>query len=139
MFKQYIVKDDLTLVDAKEIGIYKLFHQLVNQAPQPTTNEDERFISLKELCQRLSVAKQTIYNKIGSGVIVEGVHFFKPTGGKLLFKWSAMLEWVESTGAKIPPSSNTLLQQKIEQTGNQNCQVSLHSKQQATNKNFINI
>lgn len=139
MIKQYIVTDDLQLVNIKETGIWKVFNDLVQQGLQPTTNTDEEFIGLKELCKRLSTARQTIYNKIGSGILVEGVHFFKPTGGKLLFKWSAMLEWVESSGAKLPPSTNPQSQQKIEQTDYQNSQVSLHSKQKTANTDFINI
>lgn len=112
MIKQYIVKDDLTLIDAKEIDIYKMLHQLINQTPQQAT-DDEIFIGLKELCQRLSVAKQSIYNQINTGILVEGLHFFKPTGGKLLFKWSAMLEWVESQGGKQPNKTTTASEESV--------------------------
>lgn len=44
MITQYIVKDDLTLVEAKEVGIWKTFHQLINQAPQTTTDENDIYV-----------------------------------------------------------------------------------------------
>jgi predicted DNA-binding transcriptional regulator AlpA len=139
MIKQYIVKDNLTLVDAKEVGIWQAFHQLVNQATQPTTDDNDIYIGIKELCARLSVARQSIYNKINTGILIEGIHFFKPTGGKLLFKWSAMLEWVERAGGKPLHPHNPQLQQISTPPNKQKHQDSIHLKQKSTNKDFINI
>lgn len=138
MIKQYIVKDDLTLVDAKDVGIWKTFHQSVNHCPTPPTEENIVFINLKELCDRLSMAQQSIYNKINTGIFIEGVHFFKPTGGKLLFKWAAMLEWVENKSENIPPINEIDDQQKV-CTPVARKQQSTPQTEKQSNSNFINI
>jgi hypothetical protein len=138
MITQNIVKDDLTLVDVKEVGIYKMFHQLLNQVPQPTTDE-ERFIGVKELCKRLSIAQQTAYNRTGSGVWVEGVHFFKPTRGKLLFKWSAMLEWTKASEQISPTEYDHTTDEPILHN-EQSHQSSVKMKRTPpTNKDYVNI
>lgn len=144
MIKQYIIKDDLTLVDAKEVGIYKIFHQSLNQATQPTTDEDVVFYGLKELCDKLSVARQSIYNQINNGILIEGIHFFKPTGGKLLFKWSAMLEWVENNGDKLPKMITSTEHKRTTENpvphNEQSHQSSVKTKHTPpTNKDYVNI
>ncbi len=137
MFKQYIVTDDLQLVNAQETGIWKVFNDLLQVGLQPIANSDEDYIDLKELCKRLSTARQTIYNKISSGILIEGVHFFKPTNGKLIFKWSAMLEWFESKGGKIPERRNPT---EHEPTNELPLQSSVKTKgDPPINKDYINI
>jgi predicted DNA-binding transcriptional regulator AlpA len=140
MIQQYIVTDGLKLVDAKDVGLWQAFHQLVNQATQPTTDDNDIYIGIKELCARLSVARQSIYNKINTGILIEGIHFFKPTGGKLLFKWSAMLEWVERTGGKPISPNNNHTTNKLISDNEQSHQSSVKIVDTPpTNKDYVNI
>lgn len=53
------------------------------------------YLSMDEVCRLTGLAKQSIYNLISKKVLEEGKHFFKPTGGKLLFKWSEIVGWIE--------------------------------------------
>ena len=50
---------------------------------------------MPELCERLHYKPQTIYNKMSTGELQLGVHYFKPAG-RLFFSWSAMEEWVRT-------------------------------------------
>jgi len=59
---------------------------------------------MEELCARIKFKKQSIYNKIYKGELVEGTHFLKPSPRKLLFRWSAMMAWL---GDKQPGSAGT--------------------------------
>jgi len=66
-------------------------------------NLDE-YLTTEELCARIKFKKQSIYNKIYKGELVEGTHFLKPSPRKLLFRWSAMMAWL---GDKQPGSAGT--------------------------------
>jgi len=62
-----------------------------------TTNGPHNFdeyLTTEELCARIKFKKQSIYNKIYKGELVEGTHFLKPSPRKLLFRWSAMMAWL---------------------------------------------
>jgi hypothetical protein len=58
----------------------------------PTKKE---YLSLEELVEQIPYRPQTIRNLICQGVLKEGVHYFKPTPRMLVFKWSAIREWIE--------------------------------------------
>lgn len=64
MIKQYIVTDDLKLVDAKEVGIWKTLHHLVNQATQPTTDEDVVFCGLKSFATSFQLPDRAYTTKL---------------------------------------------------------------------------
>lgn len=55
----------------------------------------EQYLTVKELSERLRLARQTIYNMIHKKSFVLNQHYFKPTPKKILFKWSAMKNWLE--------------------------------------------
>lgn len=56
---------------------------------------EEEYLDIDMLCLRIPLAKQTFYNLISKGRLIEGVHYFKPSRKKLVFKWSAMVQWLE--------------------------------------------
>lgn len=53
------------------------------------------YLTVSELSQRIKYTEQSIYNLICSGTFKEGEHFFKPTAKKVLFKWQAVINWIE--------------------------------------------
>jgi hypothetical protein len=57
--------------------------------------EDE-YLTLAELCARIKYARQTIYNLIHEKKLIIGKHYLKPTPKKILFKWSAIKDWMET-------------------------------------------
>jgi hypothetical protein len=57
----------------------------------------EEFLTVVELSQRIKMAKQTIYNLINKNVLILNHHYLKPTPKKVLFKWSAILGWMEGS------------------------------------------
>ena len=57
--------------------------------------EQEEYLTVNELSQRIKFAKQTIYNLIHKNVFVHGKHYEKPRPKKILFKWSKVKEWLE--------------------------------------------
>ena len=54
-------------------------------------------ITCEELCLRLKLKRQTIYNMIYRKEFVKNKHYFKPTNGILLFDWDAIKEWLRGT------------------------------------------
>ena len=58
----------------------------------------EQYLTVKELSERLKLARQTIYNMIHKRDFILNHHYFKPTPRKILFKWSAMKNWLEGDG-----------------------------------------
>ena len=77
--------------------------------------QDPEYLTIDEVATRLKCKRKTVINRMISGIYVEGVHYFRPAGtnkkGKPwrcdpLFKWSAIVAWVEG---------NHREQRKIEQ------------------------
>jgi hypothetical protein len=47
-----------------------------------------------ELCKRLDLKAQTVYNMIHRKELILNLHYFKPTKKILLFDWGAIQEWL---------------------------------------------
>ena len=56
----------------------------------------EEYLTITELAERLSIKPKTVRNKIGSGIFCKGVHYFSRPDIGPRFKWSAMVDWLES-------------------------------------------
>ena len=56
----------------------------------------DEYLTTKELSQRIKYAPGSIRNLIHKGVLMENIHFVKPTARKLLFKWSAVEAWLQN-------------------------------------------
>jgi|APSaa5957512622_1039677.scaffolds.fasta_scaffold90278_1 hypothetical protein len=47
-----------------------------------------------ELCNRLGIKSQTVYNKIYRNELKLNIHYFKPSRRLLLFDWEAIQDWI---------------------------------------------
>jgi excisionase family DNA binding protein len=55
----------------------------------------EQYLTIKEVAERLKLSPKTIKNKMASGAFRQGVHYFRPPGMQVRFKWSAVVAWLE--------------------------------------------
>ena len=55
----------------------------------------EEYLTVKELSERIKLARQTIYNMIHKNEFVRHKHYYKPKAKIILFKWSAIEKWLE--------------------------------------------
>ena len=55
------------------------------------------YLDLKQLTERIPFGKSAIEELIANGILIEGVHFRRPTGpgGKRVFFWSAIEKWIK--------------------------------------------
>lgn len=72
-------------------------------------NDD--YLTTSEASKIFKFPEQTLYNLIHKGILIKGIHYFKPVPKKILFSKEAMKRWVESSGEeqekKIPGSINS--------------------------------
>ncbi len=75
----------------------------------------EEYLTIAEIATRLKLSPKTIRNKMASGELVRGVHYFKRKGMTPRFKWSKVQVWLEETDestqevAAIPLKRGSLL------------------------------
>ncbi|NRH29781.1 hypothetical protein [Pseudomonas sp. MS19] len=67
----------------------------------------EIYLTTDELSQRIKYDARTIRNNLKDSVLLEGIHYFRPFGGrKILFIWEAverdMVKFSRSNGFGIP-------------------------------------
>ena len=86
------------------------------------TNNNEMYLTVKELSDKVKYSQQSIYNMIYKGIFIKGTHYIKPSRKKVLFLWTAIHDWLES------PKEETVEIQKP-----------LHAETTKTNKSLINI
>ncbi len=69
---------------------------------------EQEYLTVEEVAARLKCKPRTVINRMSLGVYRESVHYFRPAGtdknGKrwhcdALFKWSAVVAWVEAQPA----------------------------------------
>ena len=73
----------------------------------------EEYLTVKELSERIKLAKQTIYNMIHKKEFVLNKHYYKPKAKIILFKWSAIEKWLEGDSPDLN-EKNPYSPQKIE-------------------------
>ena len=73
----------------------------------------EEYLTVKELSERIKLAKQTIYNMIHKNEFVLHKHYYKPKAKIILFKWSAIEKWLEGDSQDLN-ETNPYPPQKIE-------------------------
>jgi predicted DNA-binding transcriptional regulator AlpA len=66
----------------------------------------EEYLTVKELSTKIKFSQQTIYNMIHKGDFIKGLHYVKPRPKKILFIWSAVSTWLESTDENTGDSSH---------------------------------
>jgi len=57
----------------------------------------EEYLTINELAARLKLKPKTVKNKMASGILRRGVHYFSPQGLGPRFKWSAVVAWLEES------------------------------------------
>jgi hypothetical protein len=77
----------------------------------------QELIKCEELCERLKLKKQSIYNMIHRGEFIVNQHYFKPTNRILLFDWAAIKDWLRGSNVENnAPAKQTLQPPKPNQT-----------------------
>jgi hypothetical protein len=57
----------------------------------------EEYLTTAELSKRIKMAPGTIRNLVWNNSFKKGVHYLKPTPGKLLFVWSEVKSWLHQS------------------------------------------
>lgn len=65
-------------------------------------------IRREELCKRLNLKDQTIYNMIYRNEFILNFHYFKPTKKILLFDWEAIQQWLRGSSKENKNPSETI-------------------------------
>jgi excisionase family DNA binding protein len=71
----------------------------------------EEYLTVKELSERIKLAKQTIYNMIHKNEFELHKHYYKPKAKIILFKWSAIEKWLEGDNPDLSESTPCPTQQ----------------------------
>lgn len=66
--------------------------------------DDDEFLTVEEQSKRIKFSRQTLYNLISKGEFILGKHYLKPRPKKILFKWKAVKEWLESPPGNPAPN-----------------------------------
>ena len=63
----------------------------------------EEYLDLRQLRERIPFSKTVIEELIANGVLIEGIHFRRPTGpgGKRIFFWLAIEKWLKGQDFEI--------------------------------------
>ena len=61
----------------------------------------EQYLTIAEVAERLKLSPKTVKNKMATGAFGQGVHYFRPPGMQVRFKWSAVVRWIEGPGKEI--------------------------------------
>ena len=72
-------------------------------------NENSTYMTTEELAQRIKYDCRTIRERLKDSVLLEGIHYFRPFGGrKILFIWEAIeRDMVKfSTNHNLVPMAN---------------------------------
>ena len=67
------------------------------------TTQDDEYLTVAELADRLKVAVKTVRNHMYDGTWHKGRHWFSPPGFSPRFSWSAVQRWLRGEDAATPP------------------------------------
>jgi hypothetical protein len=70
---------------------------------------NDEYLTIQELAARLKLSPKTIQNKMASGIFKKGIHYFRHEGLRPLFKWSAVIAWIETPQEKETQSEADLI------------------------------
>ena len=77
----------------------------------------EEYLTIQELAQRLKLSPKTIRNKMTTGILKGGVHYFSPPGLAPRFKWSAIVAWMEGPSALQEMTARVQARTEVEAGG----------------------
>jgi len=77
--------------------------------PAPAARE---YLSIRQLAQLTPWSTDAIEKMVRRGTFQRGVHYFQPSGTRtqLIFKWGAIVSWLESTSDGRPAHSQEAAQ-----------------------------
>jgi hypothetical protein len=84
-------------------------------------SQDTEYLTVNEVARRLKVTAKTVRNRMASGIYQKDVHYFCPSGSDKrgrpwssdpLFKWSAIVGWVEGEKPSSPGMVFPVLREK---------------------------
>ncbi len=55
----------------------------------------DELLTIQELGERLKIKPDTVREKMRLGIFKKGVHYYRRRGLRPLFKWSAVVAWLE--------------------------------------------
>ena len=87
----------------------------------------EEYLTVKELSERIKLAKQTIYNMIHKKEFVLNKHYYKPKAKIILFKWSAIEKWLKGDKPDLYEELPSYAPQEIEDHNTPNIQKNPNS------------
>jgi len=67
----------------------------------------EEYLTVQELSSKIKFSKQSLYNMIFKGEFILNEHYLKPRPKKILFKWSAIMTWMEKGSSKPNPQNKS--------------------------------
>jgi excisionase family DNA binding protein len=68
----------------------------MNRCPSPVLGPGtEEYLTIAEVASLVNCSPKTIQNKMASGALRRGVHYFRPSGMGPRFKRSAVVAWIE--------------------------------------------
>ncbi len=65
--------------------------------------DEDEFLTVKELSARIKFSRQNIYNRICKKEFILNKHYLKPSPKKILFRWKAVKEWLEDRSGNVIP------------------------------------
>ncbi len=68
----------------------ELRNPLLFMSPSPPSVSD--LISVKDLSRRLGITEKAIRRKMEKGILIKGIHWFRPKGYRIIFSWRAIEE-----------------------------------------------
>ena len=86
-------------------------------------SNQEEYLTVNELSRKIKFAKQTIYNMIHKDIFIQSIHYIKPRPKKILFKWSAVKEWMES--ASVETTHQSLVADHTTSTPQEKCLINI--------------
>jgi hypothetical protein len=60
------------------------------------------YLTTSEVARCLRWSKRTLRAKVRAGVFRQGVHFFRRPGCQVLWKWAAIVRWLEADPTYTP-------------------------------------
>lgn len=67
-----------------------------------TSQSEHTYLTTEELAQKIKYEPRTIRNILKDSVLIEGVHYIRPFGGrKILYLWENVQQAMHDTGAQL--------------------------------------
>lgn len=75
------------------------------------------YLTLAEAAELARCAGKTLQNLMASGVLVEGLHYFRPRGRRPLFHREALVAWIEGRDRDLVVAGRSPLGERVKLHG----------------------